>query len=143
MTAAGTGRRLVTVPRVVMSLLLAVAAAGMYVAFTLHEETPSSQTRPGAVRVVSPAPGSLEVRQTTVFYELASAYDGTLRISGVEVPEDQLDVIEGLNRISFTPGAGKEIESLEPGSQVVTAIFWPRAVGRRAAVTYTWRFRVH
>ncbi len=143
MTAVGTRRRLVTLPRVVMSLLLAVAAAGMYVAFTLHEETPSSQIRPAPVRLVYPEPRSLEVRQTTVFYELASGYDGTLRIGGVEIPMDQLDVIEGLNRISFTPGAGKEIESLEPGSQIVTAVFWPRAQGRRGALTYTWRFRVH
>ncbi|MDP9070932.1 MAG: hypothetical protein M3N68_06565 [Actinomycetota bacterium] len=142
MTQAVSSRRLVTVRRVVISLLLALSAAGMYVAFTLHEESPEA-FRPRAIQVVFPEPGSLEVRQTTIFYELGSDYDGTLRVGGVEIPLDQLDVIEGLNRISFTPGKGKEIEALEPGAQRVTAVFWPRSEGRSAALTYSWRFNVH
>ena len=143
MTHAMGPRRLLSVRRVVISILLALSAAGLYVAFTLHEETPATPFRPSVVTVVSPEPGSLEVRQTEIFYELASEYDGTLRVGGVEIPEDEIDVIEGLNRISFTPGEGKEIEALEPGAQNATAIFWPRAEGRRAALTYTWRFNVH
>ena len=134
--------RLLTVRRLVVSLLLALSVAALYVAFTMHEETPV-EFRPRAVHVVYPSPGSLEVRQTTIFYELGSEYDGTLRVGGVEIPMDQLDVIEGLNRISFTPGDGKEIEALEPGLQRATAVYWPRSEGRRAALTYTWRFNVH
>lgn len=143
MTGVRTPGRLVTLPRVVMSLLLALAAAGMYVAFTLHEDTPPAPVRPRAVRVVFPTPGSLQLRQTTIFYELESPYEGTLRVGGVEVPMDELEVIQGLNRISFTPGQGKAIEALEPGTQTVSAVFWLRTEGRRAAQRYTWRFTVH
>ncbi len=142
MTQAVGSRRLFTVRRLVISLLLAVSVAAIYVAFTLHETSPEA-FRPRAVSVVFPEPGTLEVRQTTIFYELAAGYAGTLRIGRVEIPPDQLDVIEGLNRISFTPGEGKEIEALDPGLQRVTAIFWPSAEGRDAALSYTWRFNVH
>ena len=134
--------RLITVRRAVISVLLALSVGALYVAFTMHKETPVL-LRPRAVHVVYPAPGSLEVRQTTIFYELATEYEGTLRVGDVEIPADQLDVIQGLNRISFTPGAGKEIAALEPGLQRATAVYWPRSEGRRAALTYTWRFTVH
>ena len=114
-TAPGSAARLFTARRVVSSVLLAVAFAGLYLAFVLHDDSPNPRLRPQAVRTVSPEPGTLQLRQTEIFAELEPAYRGTLSVNGTVIPDDQLEVIEGLNRVSFTPGADRELESLPPG----------------------------
>jgi hypothetical protein len=107
--------RLFTPRRVVSSILLAAAFAGLYLAFVLHDDSPNPKLRPAAVRTVSPEEGTLQLRQTEIFAELQPNYRGTLRVNGTPIPDDQLDVIDGLNRISFTPAEGREIEELPPG----------------------------
>lgn len=101
--------------RVVSSVLLALAFAGLYLAFVLHDDTPNPRLRPQAVRSVSPEPGTLQLRQTEIFAELQPAYRATLSVNGTTIPDDQLEVIEGLNRVSFTPGPDRELETLPPG----------------------------
>ena len=129
--------------RFVLGLILVASGVALYVAFALHEESPDLPLRPAAIRFVSPEPGTLEVRQTTVFYELESRYAGTLRVDSVVIPDDQIDVIQGLNRVSFTPGKGKEFEAFSPGAHNATAVFWPVDEGPESAQRYTWRFNVH
>ena len=121
---------LFTVRRLVITLAMAGAVAALFFALALYEESPQLPLRPAAIRFISPEPGSIVVRQGTVFYELGDQYTGTLRLDSVAIPEDQLDVIGGLNRISFTPGSGKEVEALEPGAHTATAVFWPQEVDR-------------
>lgn len=133
--------RLVTLPRVVMSVLLAFAVASMYVAFTEHDESPNPRLRPQPIRAVSPLPASLQLRQTEIFVELAPPFRGALTVNGTPVPDDQLDVIEGLNRYAFTPGEGKEIEALPPGRACAVVDYTsvdPSAQGG----TYRWCFNV-
>ena len=134
--------RLVTVPRVVMSVLLALAGAGLYVAFTLREDPTPAAGRPPQVKTVSPEPGSLQLRQTEIFVELTAAYTGSLTVNGVRIPEDQLQVIRGLNRYSFTPGAGREISELPPGP--TCAIIEYQRVGDTGSSpgSYRWCFTV-
>ena len=136
-------KRLVTLPRVVMSVLLALSAAGLYVAFTLHDDSPNPRFRPEAVSAVSPEPGSLELRQAEIFVELEPAYTGTLVVNDRPIPPDQLQVIEGLNRISFTPGAGQEIETLPAGRNCVVVRFEPVGGQGEPPGTYRWCFNVH
>lgn len=135
--------RLFTVRRLVVALAIAGAVVALFFALALYEESPELPLRPAAIRFISPEPGTLGVRQGTVFYELGDQYTGTLRLDSVTIPMDQLDVISGLNRISFTPGAGKDVETLEPGAHTATAVFWPLGKGRAEARSYTWRFNVH
>lgn len=122
-TAPATARRLFTPRRVVSSVLLALAFAGLYLAFILHDDSPNARLRPQAVRTVSPEPGTLQLRQTEIFAELQPTYRGTLAVNGTTIPDDQLDVIEGLNRVSFTPGEGRELESLPPGRTCAVVTF--------------------
>ncbi len=135
--------RMFTLQRVIVWLVLLASGVALYFGFALHEGSSKAVMRPAAIRALSPEPGTFDVRQTTVFYELDPRYTGTLRIDSITIPDDQLNVIEGLNRVSFTPGEGMEIEELAPGRHSATAVFWPVSEGRDAATSYTWRFNVH
>ena len=139
--APGQGHPLLR--RFVLGLVLVASGVGLYVAFALHEDSPDLPLRPAVIRFVSPEPGTFEVRQTSIFYELDPRYAGTLRVDSVAIPDDQLDVIQGLNRVSFTPGKDKQFEAFAPGAHAATAIFWPVGEGPGAAQRYTWRFNVH
>ena len=134
--------RLVTLPRVVISVLLAFAFAGLYVAFTMHDDSPNPRLRPAAVRAVSPLPASLQLRQTEIFIELAPQYRGTLAINGIPIPDDQIDVIEGLNRYAFTPGEDKEITELPAGRACADVDYTPVSEGSGVAGSYRWCFNV-
>ncbi len=120
---ATAAARIFTFRRVVSSVLLAVAFGGLAVAFIMHDDEPNPLLRPAAVGKVSPEPGSLQLRQTEIFVELDPTYTGTLRINGTVIPDDQLDVIRGFNRYSFTPAAGKEIDELPPGRTCAVVTF--------------------
>lgn len=120
---AAAPARIFTFRRVVSSVLLAVAFGGLVVAFIMHDDTPDTLPRPRAVGTVSPEPGSLQLRQTEIFVELDPSYAGILAVNGTVIPDDQLDVIEGLNRYSFTPADGKEIDELPPGRTCAVITF--------------------
>lgn len=141
-TAGSKKDKLVTLPRVVMSVLLAFSAAAMYVAFTEHDGSPNPRLRPQAIRAVSPLPASLQLRQTEIFAELSPEFTATLTVNGTPIPDDQLDVIEGLNRYAYTPGAGKEIEELPPGRACAVVDFVPVDGSAAVAGTYRWCFSV-
>ncbi len=134
--------RIVTLPRVVISVLLAFSAAAMYVAFTEHDDSPNPRLRPQAIRAVSPLPSSLQLRQTEIFVELDPKFTGALTVNGIPVPDDQLDVIEGLNRYAFTPGEGKEIEELPPGRACVAVDYVPVEQAAAEGGSYRWCFNV-
>lgn len=134
---------LVTLPRVVMSVLLALSLAGLYVAFTLHDDSPNPRFRPAAVRTVSPEPGTLELRQTEIFVELVPAYTATLAVNGIAIPEDQVKVIEGLNRYSFTPGPDAEVPALPAGANCAEVRFRPVTPGAGEPGRYRWCFNLH
>ncbi len=141
-TATARGSRLFTTRRVVSSVLLAVAFAGMYMAFILHDDTPNPKLRPSAVRTVSPEPASLQLRQTEIFVELQPAYRGTLAVNGTTIPDDQLDVIVGLNRYSFTPGEGREISELPPGRTCAVVTYELVTDVNAEPGSYRWCFNV-
>ncbi|MGH9165363.1 MAG: hypothetical protein ACRDZW_07630 [Acidimicrobiales bacterium] len=132
---------LFSLPRIIMSVLLAASFAGMYVAFTMHDDTPNPRLRPQAVRSVSPEPSSLQLRQTEIFAELDAAYTATLKVNDLVIPDDQLDVIEGLNRYSFTPGPGKEIDRLPPG-RTCAVVDFQRLASSEPPASFRWCFDV-
>ena len=134
--------RLFTVRRVVSSLLLTVAFVGIVVAFILHDDSPNPLLRPRAVRAIAPEPASLQLRQTEIFAELDPLYRGGLSVNGTEIPDDQLDIIEGLNRYSFTPGEGKEVDELPPGRNCAVVTFDQAANPGTDPGNYRWCFNV-
>lgn len=142
MPAAARPTRIFSVRRVVSSVLLAVAFGGLIVAFTMHDDKPNPRLRPRAVRTVSPEPDSLQLRQTEIYVELDPTYTGTLAVNGTPIPDDQLDVIEGLNRYSYTPGEGKEIDELAPGRTCAAVTFDLAVTPGGDPGTYRWCFNV-
>lgn len=127
---------------VVFVALLAAAGGSLYLAGTLHDDSLTAGARSGVVRSVSPRPGSIQVRQTEIQVELDSTYTGELAINGTTIPDDQLAVIQGLNRISYTPGAGREIEALPAGNNCAVVRFRPVAGTSGEPGSYRWCFSV-
>lgn len=119
-----TPRPLVTRRRLVVSVLLALAAVGIVYAFTLHEEPEPVRYTHGAVRTLYPADGDEVPQQTEVFVELQPGYDvKDFVIEGDAVQRDDLDVTTGLNRFRYQPGEGKPIERFASGRTCVTVEF--------------------
>jgi hypothetical protein len=139
---SGQRRRLVTLRRVVMSVLLAVATIGMYVVSTMHDDSPTGGARSRTVKSVSPKPGTIQPRQTEIFAELDPSYRGQLAINGTTIPDDQLAVIQGLNRIAYTPGEGREVERLPAGLNCAVVRFQPVPGAPGQAGSYRWCFSV-
>jgi hypothetical protein len=137
-------RDLVTLRSIVISVLLVLAGAGLFYAFTSSKDEPPPARVGGAVESVSPQPSTLALRQETITADLAAGYTAVLLVRGVEIPEDQLRRTPGLNQVSYTPGPDTETGPLAPGKARVTVVYWPVGETRQtAARRFSWEFTVH
>ena len=132
----------VTPRRLVFAVLLVVAGGSLYLAASLHDDSPTSGARSGVVTSVSPRPGSIQLRQTEIRVELDSAYTAELAINGRVIPDDQLAVVQGLNRISYTPGSGREVETLPAGNNCAVVRYRPVPGVAGQPGSYRWCFSV-
>ncbi|HUS61366.1 MAG TPA: hypothetical protein VMY34_04155, partial [Acidimicrobiales bacterium] len=98
---------------------------------------------PDAVKRVFPVPNDLQLRQEAIGYELEDGFTGALRIDATEIPDDQLDRIGGINRISYVASEGKETGRLAPGRHCAVALYWDVDDGREKSSTYRWCFDLH
>ena len=138
--------------KIIAGLIVATAAVLSVVAYLRASDARNdSITSTGGtseiVEELIPPRGSQALQQATVGIDLASGWQGALRIDGKEIPEDQLSGASGadqaLNRIEFTPGSGKVIETLPPGQLCVQAVVWEPSAGREAGTrTVSWCFEV-
>jgi hypothetical protein len=132
--------------RVVIIALLGVAAGLLWWGASLKADEVEPSAIDLAVEQLVPAADSPGVlRQGEIAVDLAPGWTGVLQVNGVEIPEDQLVRNEPLNRISFQPGEGQEIEQLAPGRTVATAIIWRPLAGEsrdKGARALHWEFRV-
>ena len=125
---------------ILVTALLGVAAFLLYVGVQAQTEEEPEVRRAGVARVF-PAPGDVALRQDAIGAELDFGYSGRLRVDRRDIPDDQIDAIAGINRLSFTPGAAKEIESLDEGRHCVSLIYWRTSDGEESAGRpYTWCF---
>ena len=123
-----------------VTALLGFSAFLLYVGAQAQTDEEPEVRRAGIVRVF-PSPGVVALRQDAIGAELDFGYSGRLQVDKRDIPDDQIDAIAGINRLSFTPGPGKEIESLDEGQHVVTLIFWRTADGDgEDSERYSWRF---
>ena len=158
----GPGRRerlkgLVTLRRVVSSVALSVAAALLVVGFQESQDggVDVRQSRPAAVLEVFPTEGAASLRQEPIGAQLAEGLTGEIEVDGRPIPADQTERpapitgtnaaaprgLSGLNRVSFTPGPGKDIASLSPGAHTARILYWNQAAEtREQAVAYSWSF---
>ena len=125
--------------RASLVLALIVAAGALYLAFTTgrDEEAP---VRQGAVLRVFPRPETVALRQDAIGADLAFGYVATITVDARVIPDDQLDIVEGINRVSFTPGPEKEIEQLDEGQHCATISYRESQDPESAARSYRWCF---
>ena len=128
------------VRRLVTGALLAFAAWLLVFSFATSEDEPVPDARDRTIRRVFPDDGTVAIRQDAIGVELAFGYSAVLQIDRTEIPDDQIDQISGINRLSFTPGEGKEITALSPGRHCATTLYWPSGRSREDARRYSWCF---
>jgi hypothetical protein len=97
---------------------------------------------PADVEAVTPAPNSITGLIDDVTVDLADRYSGVLVIDGVEIPEDQLDRVVGIQTVSFRPGPDKVFSRFRSGTNTVVVKYWDGRVQDRPArpYTYSWQF---
>ena len=153
-------RRRVDVKLLLASLAIAVGVVLIGVAL-LRAESGAEDDYPSAVESVSPVPNAIQVlAQTQVVADLAEGYEGRLVIDRQELetirldelgspnvdPGTQIDVPPGVvfepgnATLTFTPGEGAPIERFEPGSHLVTVIYWRTDEGPGSARSFSWSF---
>ena len=129
------------VRRIVISVVAAIAIAGIWWAFSSAETKRPSQ--PEAIESVSPPEGDLDLRQVQIGVDLAAGYTGMLFLDGAEIPADDIHVEPALNSISLKPQPDSQFRTLRPGLHRATVLYWPTAQGRSQEKSYTWHFTLH
>ena len=128
--------------RIVLSVLVAAAVAALVYVAT---EPPGDDAPPlpDAVEAVSPAAGAQNLRQTTIAADLVAGYTGYLLMDGVEVPRDDLQVVEALGQVILRPTEDSDYRVLQPGSHCATIVY--RRIGERLdqSSSYRWCFSLH
>ena len=136
---------MITRRRVVITALLTFAV-GLLIWVAQSRATPSPRAPAG-----STAPSSRSCRATATPPSARARSASTSRpggrpscaIDGREIPEDQLRRNDPLNQVFFMPGEGQDIEELDPGPHLASALIW--RIGsqtREDGRTVNWRFRV-
>jgi hypothetical protein len=102
------------------------------------------QAAPIAIERVIPLPGTLIAAQEEIGADLDDTYTGVLLVDDVELPLDQLRIVDALGQVFYRPGEGKDLERLTEGNHSATVVFWPQEKTREeAARSYTWQFKVN
>jgi hypothetical protein len=146
--------------KIVAVVVLAVVAVLGVVAYQMasgSSDDPvasSGGTREFVEQLVPPGDSQV-LQQGTVGIDLVSGWTGELSVDGVPIPASDLDtgdgssdgssdtVSSGLERVTFTPGPGKVMESLPLGPVCAQAVVWDRAAGRaNSQRTVSWCFEV-
>jgi hypothetical protein len=135
--------KLLTPRRLVISLILALSLTGMGWALNQTRTTPRFVYKDSAIHLIVPSEGDLDLRQARIGVEIDAAWTGVLQIDGVEIPEDQVQRVVGLNQIYYTPGPGKETGALAPGRHCATAFVWRINQTRDQGHPFSWCFNVH
>ena len=117
-----------------------VAFLSLFLAFDRGRGEEPPVVRGPVVRVF-PEPGSVALRQEAIGVELAFGYDALIEIDAHPIPDDQLDRLTGINRVSFTPGDGKEIETLDEGRHCASVRYFNAGdAPEKASRPYSWCF---
>lgn len=108
---------------VVIPLLLIVAvAAVLWVA--LDDSDGGGTPESVVVEELIPGEDTNVLRQSEVGIDLLAGWDASLVVNGERIPDDELDRIVELGRITYNPGPEQSVESLLVGRNCVSATYW-------------------
>lgn len=134
--------------RAVIAVIVIGALAGVVFAFSKVSRDDGTNdiavTDSGPVEQLIPPRNSEILRQDVTGVDLRSGWTGVLIVNGVEIPEDQLDLdnLDSLGQVLFTPGDDKAVERYVAGENCVTAVVWRVEESRADARTTDWCFNV-
>jgi len=138
---------LITVRRVIISVILAAATAALVFGFSLSRSpTKAPLYNDPAIAELTPKPGDLVLRQDRVgvtlrpYFTLAQESSPGLLINQTGIPQDQLEYIPGLNQYFFTPGARKEVPHLPVGRVCVGLHIKPIGAPDSQSHSFSWCF---
>ena len=139
-------RRLVKHPgrvAIVLGVALLVINLGVILLATADTSENGRRPLPNDIESISPERGELTGLVDTVSVNLHDDMSGVLVVDGIEIPEDQLDRVVGLQIINFRPGPGKEIPRFRAGDNTVVVKYWQGRLQDRPANPYSfgWTFR--
>ena len=136
------------VRRTLVTLAVDALLAGVVFAFSKVSRDDGTNdiavTESGPVEQLIPPRNSEILRQDVTGVDLRPGWTGVLIVNGVEIPEDQLDLdnLESLGQIVFTPGEDKAVERYDAGENCVTAVVWRVEESRADSRTVDWCFNV-
>jgi hypothetical protein len=128
---------------VVAISLLVVLNLGIFL-FNESDTSPQGEKAlPVDIEAVSPEPNQITGLIDTVTVDLADQYSGVLVIDGVEIPEDQLVFVVGIQTVSFRPGPDKAISRFRAGENDVEVKYWEGRLQDRPEKPYSfgWSFQ--
>ena len=125
-----------------MTLIAAVAVGGIVFAFS-GPTGDDARPKPAGIESVFPEGGDLDLRQVTIFADLAPGYTGYLAIDGNEVPEDEVQFVLALNTVTLKPSPGSDFETLQPGPHCATVFYRQIGQPRENSANYRWCFELH
>jgi hypothetical protein len=130
---------------------VAIVAVTLLVTFNLGiyllneaDTSPTGETAlPVDIQAVNPQPNQITGLVDDVTVDLADQYTGVLVIDGIEIPEDQLTRVVGIQTVSFRPGPDKVISRFRAGENQVVVKYWEGRLVDRPGKTYSfsWSFR--
>ncbi len=128
--------------RIVLSLLVAVAIGALWYVAT-EPSSDEGPPLPEAVEAVSPERGDLDLRQATIVADLAPGYTGYLLVDGVEVPRDDLQIVDALNQVILRPTEDSDYRVLAPGRHCATVVYRRIGEPEDRSSSYRWCFSLH
>jgi hypothetical protein len=101
------------------------------------------QELPAEIESISPERGELTTLVDSITVDMRDDMTGVLVVDGVEIPEDQLERVVGLQEVTFRPGPGKEFSRFRAGDNTVVVKYWRGRLQDRPAHPYSfgWTFR--
>jgi hypothetical protein len=127
----------------VVAITLLVVFNLAIVLFNESDTSPQGEKAlPVDIEAVKPEPNQITGLIDDVTVDLADRYSGVLVVDGIEIPEDQLDRVTGIQTVSFRPGPDKVIGRFRAGENTVTVKYWDGRLQDRPARPYSfsWSF---
>jgi hypothetical protein len=142
----------ITRRQAVVSVILAGCAALMVFGFTQVRPTNTvANLSDHRVVSVTPQPGTLVLRQSSVGVQLATGYtlaydvDNGLAIgvsgSTVGIPLDELQILPGQNQFSFAPASGRQFAELPVGRVCVKVLIRRTVSLGDPGTPFSWCFQ--
>ena len=127
---------------IVAVTVFAVINLGVFLLNQSDTSQPGPASLPVDIEAVSPKANSITGLVDDVTVDLADRYTGVLVIDGVEIPEDQLIRVVGIQTVSFRPGPDKVFSRFRSGPNTVVVKYWDGRLQDRPArpFSYSWSF---